>query len=39
MSKKSEKLIKIVNIDRENLYFSERLEEFQWNFQEWCDLW
>ena len=33
------KSMKIVNIDRESIHISERLEELQWNFQERCDLW
>ena len=34
--------MKIVNIDKENLHIFislYQLEEFQWNFQERCDLW
>ena len=43
MSKKSKKndgkAIEIANIDRKDFISSEGLEQFQWNFQERCDLW
>ena len=33
------KTMKIANIDRGNILSFEQLEEFEWNFQERCDLW
>ena len=37
--KKPEKLIKTVNIENEENLISAWLEQFQWKFQEKCDLW
>ena len=31
--------MKIANIDREIVQTAERLDQFQWNFQERCALW